>query len=134
MNSDYEDRTVEELRDDLRERDLRVSGSKEELIARLQEDDVDAARDAPSSAPAGMRDALARIRRDLREVTGLQVERASGLNRDNGGWRALVEVVEVSRIPPSTDVLAVYEVNADSDGAVTSFERIQRYRRSEAGV
>jgi SAP domain len=37
--SDYEDSTVEELRDELRDRDLPVSGTKDELVARLVEDD-----------------------------------------------------------------------------------------------
>jgi hypothetical protein len=37
----YEDYTVEELKDVLRERELMVSGTKDELIARLEEDDED---------------------------------------------------------------------------------------------
>lgn len=130
MNAEDEDRTIDELREELRARGLKVSGSKEELVTRLRGDEPERRGD---TGTASMRDALARIRQDLHDVTGLQVERASGLDRDNGGWRAQIEVVEVSRIPPSTDVLAVYEVNADGDGAVTSFERVQRYRRSEAG-
>jgi hypothetical protein len=83
-------------------------------------------------SPASMREVLARIQEDLHDVTGLAVERTSGLDRDDGGWRARVEVVEVSRVPPSTDVLATYEVRADAHGALTSFDRVQRYRRSEA--
>lgn len=35
----YEAQTVEDLKDELRERDLPVSGTKDELIARLEEDD-----------------------------------------------------------------------------------------------
>lgn len=38
--SKYEDKTVEELQDDLRDRDLKVSGTKDELIARLEEADA----------------------------------------------------------------------------------------------
>jgi hypothetical protein len=37
----YEDYTVEELKDILRERELMVSGTKDELIARLEDDDED---------------------------------------------------------------------------------------------
>lgn len=37
--ADYEDLTVAELQDRLRDRDLPVSGTKDELIARLVEDD-----------------------------------------------------------------------------------------------
>lgn len=38
---DYEELTVEELRDILRDRDLTVSGTKAELIDRLNEDDAE---------------------------------------------------------------------------------------------
>lgn len=48
----YEANTVEELREELRARDLPVSGHKEELIARLEEDDAGAvAADAPDQSP-----------------------------------------------------------------------------------
>lgn len=96
-------------------------------------DDGDRTPEAPP-ATAGMRKVLARIRRDLQEVAGLEVESTAGLRRDDGGWSARVEVVEVSRVPPSTDILATYEVAADGDGAVQSFDRVERYRRSEAGA
>lgn len=136
MRAQYEDQTVEELREELRDRDLKVSGSKDDLVARLAEDDDTRADDVATSADGrartSMREVLARIQQDLHEVTGLAVERTSGLDQDDGGWRARVEVVEVSRVPPSTDVLATYEVRADADGALTSFDRLQRYRRSEA--
>jgi hypothetical protein len=36
---DYDEFTVDELRDDLRSRDLHTSGTKAELIARLEDDD-----------------------------------------------------------------------------------------------
>ena len=42
-----------------------------------------------------------------------------------------VEVVDVHRIPESTDVLASYEVALDDDGGLLSLERRGRYRRSQ---
>lgn len=39
-DSDYQDLTAEELKDKLRSRDLPVSGNKDELVARLEEDDA----------------------------------------------------------------------------------------------
>jgi hypothetical protein len=130
----YDDQTVEELRDELRDRDLKVSGTKEDLVARLREDD-EVSRDAvpKSVAPTtGLRAVLDRIREEFRDITGFQIERATGLSRREDGWEAKVDVVEVARIPPSTDVLATYLVTADGDGALQSLDRIHRYRRSEA--
>lgn len=138
MSTAYEDQTVEELRDELRDRDLQVSGPKDSLVERLQADDEkDGDGDGTSeggSAGGSMQGVLARVRQELKEVAGLQVERTFGLDRDDQGWRAKVEVVEVSRIPPSTDILGSYEVLTDGDGAILSFERIERYRRSEAST
>jgi hypothetical protein len=37
--SEYEDMTLEELRDECRARDLKISGSKDELVARLELND-----------------------------------------------------------------------------------------------
>lgn len=138
MTTTYADRTVDDLRDELRKRDLEVSGRKDDLIARLEAADEEAGSDGAgangrggSDAPS-IRDVLLRIQRELGDVTGLPVERASGLERDEQGWQARVDVVEVSRIPPSTDVLATYLVHADGAGAVTGFDRLHRFRRSEA--
>jgi len=36
----YQELTVEQLKDELRDRDLPVSGNKDELVARLEEDDA----------------------------------------------------------------------------------------------
>lgn len=134
MSTAYEDQTVEELRDELRDRDLQVSGPKDSLVERLQADDEKDDDGDVLVVGGGMQGVLARVRQDLREVAGLQVERTFGLDRDDQGWRAKVEVVEVARIPPSTDILGSYEVLTDGDGAVLSFERIERYRRSEANA
>lgn len=137
MSTGYEEQTVEELRDELRDRDLPVSGPKDSLVERLQADDVDGDEDGGASGAAAggsLQGVLARLGRELSEVAGLNVERTFGLIRDDQGWRAKVEVVEVSRVPPSTDILGSYEVVTDGDGAVLSFERIERYRRSEASA
>jgi hypothetical protein len=40
QESSYQANTVEELRDELRARDLHTSGNKDELVARLEEDDA----------------------------------------------------------------------------------------------
>lgn len=137
--TDREDLTVDELRDELRERDLKVSGTKDELIARLDDaedghaGDADGPGDDRRSERSGptLREVSEQVRDDLSEVLDLDVERVTGLARDGDGWRAQVDVVEVSRVPPSTDVLATYEVTTDGDGNLTSFERVERFRRSE---
>lgn len=80
-----------------------------------------------------LRQVVARIREDFTEIVGLEAERVTGLRPTEEGWYAEVDVVELSRVPASTDVLATYEVTADVDGSVAAFECIRRFRRSEGG-
>ena len=67
------------------------------------------------------------------ELTGRRPETVLGLRRDEDGWTVTVEVVELSRIPSSTDVLASYLVSLDSDGELAGYERVRRYQRGETG-
>ena len=56
-----------------------------------------------------------------------------GLERDDDdGWRLTVQVVELARIPHSTDVLGAYAVNLDRDGELTGYRRQRRYHRNQA--
>lgn len=41
----------------------------------------------------------------------------------------LVDVVELERIPSSTDVIATYRVDLDTQGSITGYERLRRYTR-----
>lgn len=67
--------------------------------------------------------------RQLLELTGREAEGVTGLERTDDGWRVEVEVVEVRRIPDTTDVLALYEVTVDEDGDLEGYRRIRRYGR-----
>jgi hypothetical protein len=68
----------------------------------------------------------------LRSVRGVEAESVSGIGRTPNGWKVMLEVVELRRIPESTDVLASYEVELDGDGRYLGFSRGRRYSRSQA--
>lgn len=65
-------------------------------------------------------------------LTGLDPGRVSGLSRDGDGWLVTVDMVELKRIPDSTDVMGAYEVKVDDQGNLITYKRIRRYRRDEA--
>jgi hypothetical protein len=69
----------------------------------------------------------------VQELIGRPVEAVTGMEKDGSEWTVTVEVVELSRIPNTTDVLGSYQVTLDKDGEVTSARRTRRYYRSEAG-
>jgi|GraSoiStandDraft_8_1057269.scaffolds.fasta_scaffold209328_2 Gas vesicle synthesis protein GvpO len=70
-------------------------------------------------------------RRELQEVLGREPESVSGIRRSDDGWVVTVEVVEVDRIPDSTDVLSSYEVTLDDDRKLVGVEQKRRYLRSQ---
>jgi hypothetical protein len=71
--------------------------------------------------------------RQLSELTGKDAEGVVGLDRSDDGWTVEVEVLEVSRIPNTTDVLALYEVEVDGRGSLQGYRRVRRYVRGAAG-
>jgi hypothetical protein len=85
------------------------------------------AESTPSTPPAKI---ATKAAQQLLELTGRATEGVIGLEKDDdGGWRVQVEVVEVRRIPNTTDVLALYEIDADDKGNLQGYRRIRRYVR-----
>jgi hypothetical protein len=67
----------------------------------------------------------------LQDLLGEQPENVSGIESSNGSWTVALEVVEVHRVPETTDVLASYDVVMDDDGDLVRLERTRRYFRSQ---
>ena len=71
--------------------------------------------------------------RQLIELAGKQPEGVTGLQRTEDGWTVQVEVLEVRRVPDTTDVLSSYEVEMDTDGDLLGYRRLRRYVRGVPG-
>ena len=79
------------------------------------------------------REAIERVRADLPALLGLRVESILGLESADGkGWTVTAQVVELARIPHSTDVLGAYEVTLDDRGEMVGARRRRRYYRNQA--
>jgi hypothetical protein len=66
-------------------------------------------------------------------LAGHRPESVSGISKsEDGGWTVALDVVELSRIPPSTDMMATFEVTLGGDGELSEFGRVRRYVRSQA--
>jgi hypothetical protein len=86
-----------------------------------------------SRSQLSAREAIERVRRELPELLGHPVDAVLGLEPDDGkGWNVTVQVVELSRIPHSTDVLGTYQVILDKTGELQSYKRRRRYYRNQA--
>lgn len=78
-------------------------------------------------------DIAARAVEQMQELINRPVEGVTGLERNGEEWTVTLEVLELQRVPTTTDVLGKYEVTLDKDGDLTGIERTRRYPRAEAG-
>ena len=86
----------------------------------------------PGASADEAREVVRQAREQLEALLGRGPDSVSALERTHDGWLVTVEVVEVSRIPESTDVLASYEVELDEDRNLRRYARTRRYHRSQA--
>jgi hypothetical protein len=103
--------------------------------AELDEPDEDEGGDDFDDAAQAGTDAseiASQARQELERLLGREPEAVSGIERKNGHWSVTLEVVELRRIPDSTDVLASYELVLDDDGNIARMARKARYLRSQA--
>jgi hypothetical protein len=76
------------------------------------------------------REAAELARQYIAEMTDREPVTATSVTpTDEGGWLVEVEVIEDRRIPSSSDILALYEVELDADGELLSYRRIRRFLR-----
>jgi len=106
--------------------------SEAEADEREGDDDDENRPEADAPAAGGDAGAIVRKARDeLERLLATDVETVSGLEQNDGHWTVTLEVVEVRRVPDSTDVLATYELELDDDKNVIRMARTRRYRRSQ---
>jgi hypothetical protein len=79
------------------------------------------------------REAVELVRADFPALLGRPIEAVLGVERaDDNGWQVTVQVVELRRIPQTTDVLGAYAVVLDKEGELVEYRRRRRYTRSQA--
>jgi gas vesicle protein GvpO len=84
--------------------------------------------------PASRAQVAANARRQLSEITGMEPGIVTSLEPwDARDWKVTVEMVELARIPRSADMLGVYEVTLNANGALQEYRRVARYARGEPG-
>jgi len=71
----------------------------------------------------------AKAAEQLMELLAREPEGVTGLEKTDDGWAVQVEVVELRRVPTTTDVLGLYEVRTDPRGELIGYRRLRRYAR-----
>ena len=71
---------------------------------------------------------------ELAELLGREIEGVVSLERSDDGWCVGIEVLEITRVPDTADVLAEYEVLTDRRGRLRGYHRVRRYTRASTQV
>ena len=78
------------------------------------------------------RDLTRSARETIEDLTGYRAEAVTGMQWDGENWLVTVDVVELERVPNSTDVIASYVVQLDDQGGLLGYKRDRRYQRGHA--
>lgn len=81
----------------------------------------------------GPQEAARRAMAYLEEISGTPPEMVTAVTPEDGGWYVNVELLELARIPDSSDILGSYEVALDESGQPRSYRRTRRYVRTQVG-
>ena len=68
----------------------------------------------------------------VHELTGYEPEAVTALEWDGEFWQITVDVLELARIPNTTDVIGQYMVRLDEGGTLRGYRRERRFTRSQA--
>jgi len=79
----------------------------------------------------GMMNLAERAKEQLAEVTGFSPVAAVGGFKDEEGWHISVDVLEMARLPESTDIIGTYVVSLDPEGNMVKFEKKRARLRGE---
>jgi hypothetical protein len=71
---------------------------------------------------------------ELEALTGLKAETVSSVQRQGERWDVTVDMIELHVTPNSRDVLAIYDVQIDTEGNILGYRRMGRYVRSQVEI
>jgi hypothetical protein len=115
-----------------RDREPSAEDESRDRDERDEDEDRGRAREDRRSEPLPALEILDAAKDQLTVLTGRVPDSVSGLRRSDNGWRMKIDMVELERIPPSTSVMATYEVELDRDGNVVGYEQERRFVRGQA--
>ncbi|RRJ31568.1 gas vesicle protein GvpO [Halocatena pleomorpha] len=149
--------TLKEMYDAETEQQNRT-GAKEAIEARLEELDADAntkaesieetrdaierslesidgtedtSGDSDEAVRGSIGEIQAHVRDRLPELIDQPLDSIIEVDRDEEGWRVIVECIERRSVPDTQDILGRYEIRLGADGQIHRYRRRNRYRRDD---
>jgi hypothetical protein len=88
-------------------------------------------RSSDESSRVTAREVVDLAREYIADMTERQPVQMTSVSPTEDGWLVEVEVIEDRRIPSSSDILALYEVELDETGELLAYQRTRRYLRGQ---
>ena len=126
-DSTAEDEAQERTAEERDETEATAEEREQEEPAEEQEEPEDDERSERLSAKELTDAAVATVA----DLTGFEPESVAGLQWDGDSWLVTVDVLELARIPNTTDVIASYVVQLDDGGALLGYKRMRRFVRGQ---
>jgi hypothetical protein len=67
-------------------------------------------------------------------ITGFKADAVTRCEQRDGGWYAVVDVLESKARVGDNDLISTYELIMDVKAEVTAYKRLRRYYRTERGA
>ncbi|ETX29352.1 gas vesicle protein GvpO [Roseivivax isoporae] len=87
---------------------------------------------AAGARPLTLAQALARGRAAMAEITTAPIDAVTRFEAESdGGWHAVIDVIEVPARMGDNDLLCTYDIALDAQGDLAGFRRTARYHRED---
>ncbi len=67
-------------------------------------------------------------------IVSFPIDGVTKIKKVEDGWELLITLIELTRIPSSSDVLAEYAVSLDGAGEIVGYKQVQRFLRNQVGT
>jgi hypothetical protein len=91
----------------------------------------DAQRTEASGSGASLIDVRDRVRDTTASLIGRRLDGISGIQREDDGWVAIINMIERRSVPDTQDILGRYEITLDENAEIEGYRRLSRYRRGD---
>jgi uncharacterized protein YdbL (DUF1318 family) len=100
-----------------------------------EETDENSSENGQEGGSDGTGVGIVEVRNRVRDAAGDLIGRALDgiveIERSDGEWRALVEIIERRSVPDTQDIIGRYALDLDDEGRITGYRRLERYRRGD---
>lgn len=103
----------------------------EETENEESQDETDSDSTSDSEEPSNIVTVRNRVRDQVPQLIGRELDGVTSLMQGEEGWVATVELIERRSIPDTQDIIGQYEVSLTDDGVIHEYRRLETYRRAD---